>query len=193
LAKQLGVSDAALAGLQDPARHPFPPDQKTALLFADAMTDGPGHVPDDVYDELKRHWSEPQIVEIACVVGLFNYFNRFNNALHVEITLMDPDVLARRVEQTIAAADDPAEMCDRVAGMLRQGRRYRRVEIRRTGTAPSIPASSALGILVVPIQAVAGPVGIIEVEADRDQPFDDEERPLLERVARILSSRLVRC
>jgi len=190
LAKQLGVGDAALAGLQDPQQHPFPPDQKAALLFADAMTDGPGHVPEEVYDKLKRHWSEPQIVEIACVVGLFNYFNRFNNALHVEVTLMDPDVLLRRIEQTVGMVEESKDLCVRVAEMLRQGRRYRRVEIRRAEVGPSAPGTAAKGALTVPIRAGSRVVGLIEVESDRDDAFDEEDRPLLERVAVLLAPRL---
>jgi hypothetical protein len=31
-------------------------------------------------------YSEGEIVELLCAIGLFNYFNRFNNALHMEPT-----------------------------------------------------------------------------------------------------------
>jgi GAF domain-containing protein len=124
LAKQFGVSDEAIAGLQDPARYPFPPDQKVALLFADAMTRGAGQVGDDLFAEARRHFSEAQIVEIAAVIGLFNYFNRFNNAFHVEITLTDPEVVAHRVDQVAAGRPDPRELCERVVEILAQGRRY---------------------------------------------------------------------
>ena len=187
MAKQFGVGDDALAGLRDPARHPFPPDQKAALLFADAMTDGPGHVPDPVYDELRRHFSEPQIVEIACVIGLFNYFNRFNNALHVEITLMDPDVLVRRVEEAAAQTARLPELIDRVAGLLKEGRRYDRVEIsRRQGG-----GKAAAGAFVVPVRAAGKVLGYIRVESDRGITTDDEERSLLERVAAVLAGRMI--
>ena len=30
--------------------------------------------------------SEGEIVELLCPIGLFNYFNRFNNALHMDPT-----------------------------------------------------------------------------------------------------------
>ena len=130
MAKQFGVSDEAIAGLEDPARHPFPAGQAAALRFADAMTRGDGRVPDRLFEALRRHFSEPQVVEIAAVIGLFNYFNRFNNALHMEITLADPDVLVRRVEQATATPPaDPVSVCDRVAGILVQGRRYSMVAI----------------------------------------------------------------
>jgi len=182
LAKQLGVGDAALEGLKDPDRHPFPPDQKAALLFADAMTEGPGHVADPVFEELRRHFNEPQVVEIACVVGLFNYFNRFNNALHVEVTLMDPDILVRRVETAVAASRD-AGLRERVAEMLRQGRRYSKVEFLVRIPAAGDPAREDRRRLAVPLRGAAG---FIVVESDRE--LDDEDRALLERVAACLGS-----
>ena len=46
---------------------------------ANGMTDG------DVL-ALRAHWSEGEAVEIAAVVGIFNYFNRFNDAFGVEPT-----------------------------------------------------------------------------------------------------------
>ena len=124
MAKQFGVSDEAIAGLQDPGRHPFPPDQKAALLLADAMTDRRGEVPDPLFADVQRHFSEPQIVEIAAVIGLFNYFNRFNNALHMDITLTDPEVLVRRAGEAAKAAGTVEALCDRVVEILYQGRRY---------------------------------------------------------------------
>jgi len=218
LAKQFGVSDAALDGLKDPGRHPFPPEQKAAFLFADAMTDGPGHVPDPVYQEVRRHFSEAQVVEIACVVGLFNYFNRFNNALHVEITLTDPDVIVRRVEEAGAARTPVGDFCDRVADILYQGRRYIRVGIyqrdkdrlvlRAWRGASSPPTSLGLGegdagmtgqsgvtrvagpLFVVPVLVDGAVVGVIEVESDRPGAIDEEDRPLVERVATVLAARL---
>jgi alkylhydroperoxidase family enzyme len=39
-----------------------------------------------VYEELARHWAPEQIVEITAVIALFNYFNRFAEALHVPVT-----------------------------------------------------------------------------------------------------------
>ena len=197
MAKQFGVSDQALDGLKDPDRHPFPADQKAALRFADAMTEGSAAVPDELYQELRRHFTEPQIVEIATVIGVFNYFNRFNNALHTEITLMDPDVLAQRMAATIQANPDTDDMCARVADMLRQGRRYARVAIsRRTGDSGDTQPTGADGgkgvTLKVPIRAGGKPVGQIEVESDRPEPFGDEDRSIIERLAALLAGPLSR-
>jgi hypothetical protein len=187
LAKQFGVGDAALDGLKDPGRHPFPADQKAALLFADAMTGGPGELPDEVFTELQRHFSEPQIVEIATVIGLFNYFNRFNNALHVEITLADPEVLLQRVREAVQTPTGTEDLCERVADLLQQGRRYTRVGIDTTAqTGATRPVE---GLLRVPIRTGGATVGIIEVESN-SAAFDDEDRSLIERVASLLAGPL---
>jgi len=43
-------------------------------------------VSDEAFAELSRHLNEGEIVEVTCVVGLFAYLNRFNQALCVEPT-----------------------------------------------------------------------------------------------------------
>lgn len=50
------------------------------------MTLDSNHVDDGLWSALRAHFDEAQIVEIASVIGLFNYFNRFNNALAMEPT-----------------------------------------------------------------------------------------------------------
>jgi alkylhydroperoxidase family enzyme len=72
------------AGLSGSA--PFTPAEQAALHFAEQMTLGTGRVPETAFARLRRHFSPGEIVEIAAVAGLFAYFNRFNNALEVEIT-----------------------------------------------------------------------------------------------------------
>ena len=50
------------------------------------MTRDASAVSDETFSELRRHFDEGEVVEIACVVGLFAYFNRFNEALKTEPT-----------------------------------------------------------------------------------------------------------
>ena len=64
----------------------FGEGDRAALAFADAMTPTGSRVPDAVFDELATHWNAAQVVEITAVVALFNYFNRFAEALHVPVT-----------------------------------------------------------------------------------------------------------
>jgi len=57
-----------------------------ALRYAEVVTDSGHLVSDSDYEKLADHWSECEMVEITMVIGLFSYFNRFNDALRVEIT-----------------------------------------------------------------------------------------------------------
>lgn len=46
-----------------------------------------GHdVSNDLYERLRTTWDDGQIVEITLVIGLTEYFNRFNDSLRVEPT-----------------------------------------------------------------------------------------------------------
>lgn len=82
----MGATDAQLAALDGGDRSSFTAAERAALAFAEAMTPTGGRAADALYEELAAHWQPAQIVEITAVVGLFNYFNRFAEALHVPVT-----------------------------------------------------------------------------------------------------------
>jgi len=86
LARRFGASDAELAALAQGDFGIFAPAESAALRFSDQLTRDSNAVPDELFGELRRHFNEGEIVEIAAVAGLFNYFNRFNNALQMEPT-----------------------------------------------------------------------------------------------------------
>jgi alkylhydroperoxidase family enzyme len=88
LAKQLGASEALLDAMYHIDEHAelFTPAERAALTLAERMTTDAHGVDEEVWAELRTHWDEGQIVELAAVIGLFNYFNRFNDALHVPVT-----------------------------------------------------------------------------------------------------------
>ncbi|HSH81077.1 MAG TPA: hypothetical protein VLA19_21295 [Herpetosiphonaceae bacterium] len=67
-------------------RSGFAPEEQVALRFAEQMTLDAKAVSDELWHELRAHFDEAQIVELAAAAGLFNFFNRFNDALQVEIT-----------------------------------------------------------------------------------------------------------
>ena len=48
------------------------------------MTLGSVNVPDDVFDELKRHFNTEQIVDLTATIALENMRARFNRALQIE-------------------------------------------------------------------------------------------------------------
>ncbi len=50
------------------------------------MTPTPGVISPSAFGALARHWSPAQIVEITSVICMFNFFNRFANALDIPVT-----------------------------------------------------------------------------------------------------------
>ena len=88
LAKQLGVSEALLDAMYHIDRHRdmFTPAEQAALAFAERMTTDAHGVSEDTFIDLREHFDEGEVIEIAAVIGLFNYFNRFNDALTIQVT-----------------------------------------------------------------------------------------------------------
>jgi alkylhydroperoxidase family enzyme len=85
LARQLGVSEALLDALYriDEHRHLFTGSELVALRFAEIMTTGAREVDETLWDELQAYFDDGEIVELATVIGLFNFFNRFADALQI--------------------------------------------------------------------------------------------------------------
>jgi len=87
LARSLGWSDDQLANLADwPQRDDFTSAEKAALHLAETVTRNGNAVTGEQFAELRSFYSEGEVVELLCAIGLFNYFNRFNNALRMEPT-----------------------------------------------------------------------------------------------------------
>jgi alkylhydroperoxidase family enzyme len=61
-------------------------------------------VSDEQFADLRAFYSEGEIVELLCAIGLFNYFNRFNNALQMEPTKPGEGGCAPANAETAAAA-----------------------------------------------------------------------------------------
>ena len=51
--------------------------------FAEVMTTSGRDVDEALWDELQAHFDDGEIVELASVVGLFNFFNRYADALRI--------------------------------------------------------------------------------------------------------------
>jgi uncharacterized peroxidase-related enzyme len=87
LARNLGWTEDQLANLAKwPLRDDFTPAEKAALRLAETVTRDAHAVSDEQFAELRQFYSEGEVVELLCAIGLFNYFNRFNNALRMEPT-----------------------------------------------------------------------------------------------------------
>lgn len=85
LARQLGVSAELLDALYhiDTHRHLFTARQLVALRFAEIMTTGAQDIDEELWDELQAHFDDGELVELSSVIGLFNFFNRYADALQI--------------------------------------------------------------------------------------------------------------
>jgi alkylhydroperoxidase family enzyme len=62
----------------------FSAAEKVALELADAATALPHDVSDELFERLREHYSEAEIVELAYIVALENFRSRFNRSLRIE-------------------------------------------------------------------------------------------------------------
>jgi alkylhydroperoxidase family enzyme len=65
---------------------PYSDAEKAAFAYAKQLTLDAHGVDDALFARLRRHYDEGEIVEISAMAGLFNYFNRVNDALLMEPT-----------------------------------------------------------------------------------------------------------
>jgi alkylhydroperoxidase family enzyme len=80
-----GVSDAECKALKDwRASHLFSERERAMLSYVDAMLQGP-ELPDSAFNELRRHFSEQEVVEITVLAGVYLMHNRVFTALKVDL------------------------------------------------------------------------------------------------------------
>ena len=87
MARRHGWSEDQIEHLEDfEERDDFTAAEKAALRLAEKMTSDPHDFDDAQWEELRKHFDEGEIIELAASIGLFNYFNRFNDVLKMEPT-----------------------------------------------------------------------------------------------------------
>lgn len=87
MARRLGWTDDQINHLGDfETRQDFTEKEKAALRLAERMTRDAHSIDDEFWTELRKHFDEGEVVELLSAIGLFNYFNRFNDALKMEPT-----------------------------------------------------------------------------------------------------------
>jgi len=77
--KEFGLSDEDIKDLDQASDE----REKAALEYAKLATEHAYNIDPAVFAEVKKHFSDEQIVELSSVIGLFNFINRFNDSLGV--------------------------------------------------------------------------------------------------------------
>jgi uncharacterized peroxidase-related enzyme len=85
-ALHFGVEDEKLAAVWDYQTSPlYSAGERATLDFALAAATVPNEVTDAMFAEMRRHWTEEQIVEIVGVIALFGFLNRWNDTMATPI------------------------------------------------------------------------------------------------------------
>ena len=81
-ALHFGVEEQKLAAVWDFRTSPlFSETERVALDFTIAAASVPNGVTDEMFAQMRRHWSEAQIVEIVAVIATFGFLNRWNDTM----------------------------------------------------------------------------------------------------------------
>jgi alkylhydroperoxidase family enzyme len=65
----------------------FDAKEKATILYADRVTRGSAAIREGTLEELKKYYTEEQIVELTLVICVANFTNRFNDSMRA-----DPDL-----------------------------------------------------------------------------------------------------
>jgi uncharacterized peroxidase-related enzyme len=81
-ALHFGVDDKKLAAVWEYQTSPlYNAAERVALDFALAAASVPNAVTDSMFAEMRKHWTEEQVVEIVGVISLFGFLNRWNDTM----------------------------------------------------------------------------------------------------------------
>ena len=78
--KAFGLTDEQIKNIES---HHLSAKEAIAIEYAKASTQHAYNIDPAIMTNMKQHYTDAQIVEIASVVGLFNFINRFNDSLGV--------------------------------------------------------------------------------------------------------------
>ena len=78
-----GLSDEEISAIREGRIEGFARAEAALLRMADAMADTPSNVSDELYAELRRHFSEEQLIELAASVALENFRARYNRVFDI--------------------------------------------------------------------------------------------------------------
>jgi len=82
--KGLGLPAETVARILEPEVPGLDEKERLVRDYAVLVTEQPGRIRDHVFERLRRHFSERQIVELTARIAVCGVFNRMNDALQIE-------------------------------------------------------------------------------------------------------------
>jgi uncharacterized peroxidase-related enzyme len=80
-----GLSQQDLLEILDDDYQPETPMERACFDYVRAASAAPGSVPESILQELRKHLTPPQIIELACVVGFWKFYNTVHDSLHIPV------------------------------------------------------------------------------------------------------------
>jgi alkylhydroperoxidase family enzyme len=82
--RKAGLIDEKLPAVLGQDMAPFNEAERLVIELADAMTDTPANVSDDLYARLRELFSEEQLMQLGAQIAFENYRARWNRIFNVE-------------------------------------------------------------------------------------------------------------
>ena len=84
MGRKAGLSDDKLRAVLSEDRTSFNDTERLVIELADAMTETPANVSDDLYTRLQKQFSEEQLMQLGAQIAFENYRARWNRIFNVE-------------------------------------------------------------------------------------------------------------
>jgi uncharacterized peroxidase-related enzyme len=86
LAGQRGATPEQVAGYDTFETGPFTEKEKAGFRYAGLLHESGNAIDDAAFAAVSRHFNANEIIELTAVAAAFEFFPRFNSALHIPVT-----------------------------------------------------------------------------------------------------------
>ncbi len=86
LAKLRGASHEQIQAFDHYEDGPFSEREKAGFRYADLLHTGGNAIDDAAWNAVSAHFTQNELIELTAVIAAFEFFPRFNSALHIPVT-----------------------------------------------------------------------------------------------------------
>ena len=90
--KRVGLAPEDGSALKQANYSRFSEKEKAALAYTEKLTRAPHDITDADFSELKKHFSDPEVVDLHLLVGLANLTNRFTDPFALELEMPEEKI-----------------------------------------------------------------------------------------------------
>jgi len=80
-----GLNEEELQDIITGAYEPKNEMERVCFDYVRSASEDATSVPDEILQRLRQHLTPPQIVELACVVGFWKFYNTVHDSLHIPV------------------------------------------------------------------------------------------------------------